>query len=114
MLPSTAEVAAAAPERMARGAGNPLGPEHGPVSLESLMLQNLIETSRARAGTFIRKFARDEEGAALAEYAVTFLVIAIAGTAGLVLMGEALRDAFLAIGAWITANITGAFPGGGG
>ena len=44
--------------------------------------------------TFVRRFAREEQGAALAEYAAIFLVLAVAGTA---------------IDTWLNANVTTQF-----
>jgi len=53
---------------------------------------------------------RDEEdGAALAEYAVTFLVIVAVGTLGLATLGDNLSDAFDGIATWIKAEITDKF-----
>ncbi len=50
---------------------------------------------------------RDEDdGAALAEYSVTFLVIVVAGVVGLAAMGTNLSDAFSGIAIWIQTNIT--------
>ncbi len=50
---------------------------------------------------------RDEDdGAVLAEYAVTFLVIVAAGVVGLGAMGTNLSDAFSGLATWIQTNIT--------
>ena len=53
----------------------------------------------------LAKLRGDEEGAALAEYAAIFIVIAIAGAAGLVLLGETIDEAFNAAAEWIDAEI---------
>ena len=59
--------------------------------------------------TFIRRFIRDERGAALAEYAAIFLVLATAGTALLVAVGTEIGDAGTAIQEWLLANVTEKF-----
>lgn len=56
--------------------------------------------------TFIRRFIRDESGAALAEYAAIFLVLAVAGTAILVGVGNELAAAGTAIDNWLGTNVT--------
>jgi Flp pilus assembly pilin Flp len=56
--------------------------------------------------TFIRRFIRDERGAALAEYAAIFLVLATAGTAVLVLVGQELGAAGAAIDLWLENKVT--------
>lgn len=56
--------------------------------------------------TFIRRFIRDESGAALAEYAAIFLVLAVAGTAVLVGVGNEIAAAGGAVDAWIGTNVT--------
>jgi Flp pilus assembly pilin Flp len=59
--------------------------------------------------TFARRFIRDERGAALAEYAAIFLVLATAGTVILVTVGSELADAGTAIDTWLNTNVTTAF-----
>jgi Flp pilus assembly pilin Flp len=55
------------------------------------------------------RLARDESGAALAEYAATFLVIATAAVGGFTLLGTNVGGAFNSIASWIATNITGGF-----
>jgi Flp pilus assembly pilin Flp len=62
-----------------------------------------------RLQTLMTRFAEDEGGAALAEYAVTFLVIAAVSTALLTGLGQNISGAFDAIGQWIADNITAKF-----
>jgi Flp pilus assembly pilin Flp len=62
-----------------------------------------------RMQTLMTRFAEDESGAALAEYAVTFLVIAAVSTALLTGLGEKLSLAFEGIGNWVADNITAKF-----
>jgi Flp pilus assembly pilin Flp len=67
--------------------------------------------------SFLRRFARDESGAALAEYAAIFLILAVAGTVILVTVGETLRLTGVEINDWLDTNVLGAFElanGGGG
>ena len=52
---------------------------------------------------------KDEDGAALVEYAAIFLVVAIAGVAGLTALGTEIDLAFDAIAAWVKA-LAGKFP----
>lgn len=59
--------------------------------------------------TFIPRFVRDERGAALAEYAAIFLVLATAGTAILIAVGGELTTAGNAITAWLATNVTAKF-----
>jgi len=59
--------------------------------------------------TFVRRFVRDERGAALAEYAAIFLVLAIAGTVILVAVGTELEAAGTAIDQWLCDNVTTEF-----
>jgi Flp pilus assembly pilin Flp len=59
--------------------------------------------------TFIRRFVRDEQGAALAEYAAIFLVLATAGTVILLTVGGELTDAGTAIDTWLNTNVTSNF-----
>jgi Flp pilus assembly pilin Flp len=59
--------------------------------------------------TFVRRFVRDDRGAALAEYAAIFLVLATAGTVILLNVGGELSAAGTAIETWINANVTTAF-----
>jgi Flp pilus assembly pilin Flp len=59
--------------------------------------------------TFARRFVRDERGAALAEYAAIFLVLAIAGTVVLITVGGEIADAGTAIDTWLNANVTTKF-----
>jgi Flp pilus assembly pilin Flp len=61
--------------------------------------------------TFIRRFVRDERGAALAEYAAIFLVLATAGTVILVTVGNELAATGTAIDTWLCNNVTTAFGG---
>ena len=56
--------------------------------------------------TFIRRFVRDERGAALAEYAAIFLVLATAGTLLLINVGAEIGAAGAAIDSWIGTNVT--------
>ena len=50
---------------------------------------------------------RDEDdGAALAEYAVTFLVIVAVGVVGFATLGTNLSDAFSELATWIQTSIT--------
>jgi Flp pilus assembly pilin Flp len=59
--------------------------------------------------TFVRRFVRDERGAALAEYAAIFLVLATAGTVILLTVGGELTDAGNAIDTWLNTNVTSNF-----
>ena len=59
--------------------------------------------------TFVRRFARDEQGAALAEYAAIFLVLAVAGTVVLLTVGAEIADAGTAIDTWLNTNVTTKF-----
>ena len=59
--------------------------------------------------TFVRRFARDDRGAALAEYAAIFLVLAVAGTAILINVGGELSAAGDAIEQWLNDNVTTQF-----
>jgi Flp pilus assembly pilin Flp len=61
--------------------------------------------------TFVRRFVRDERGAALAEYAAIFLVLAVAGTAILITVGGTLADAGDAIDTWLQDNVVDCFNG---
>ena len=61
--------------------------------------------------TFVRRFVRDERGAALAEYAAIFLVLAIAGTVILITVGGTLADAGTEINNWLQTNVVDAFVG---
>ena len=61
--------------------------------------------------TFVRRFVRDERGAALAEYAAIFLVLAIAGTVVLITVGNTIADAGTAIDTWLQTNVVDAFTG---
>lgn len=67
-----------------------------------------------RLRSLIRRFARDESGAALAEYAAIFLVLAVAGTVILVTVGETLADIGEAIDGWLRGNVLTPFTAGGG
>ena len=58
---------------------------------------------------FVRRFVRDERGAALAEYAAIFLVLATAGTLLLVNVGLEIGAAGTAIENWLGANVTDQF-----
>jgi Flp pilus assembly pilin Flp len=58
---------------------------------------------------FVRRFVRDERGAALAEYAAIFLVLAVAGTAILITVGGTLADAGDAIDQWLQTNVVDEF-----
>jgi Flp pilus assembly pilin Flp len=59
--------------------------------------------------TFVRRFVRDERGAALAEYAAIFLVLAVAGTVVLITVGNQIAAAGTAIDLWLNTNVTTAF-----
>jgi Flp pilus assembly pilin Flp len=59
--------------------------------------------------TFVRRLVRDESGAALAEYAAIFLVLAVAGTVVLITVGGEIAAAGTAIDTWLAANVTAAF-----
>jgi Flp pilus assembly pilin Flp len=61
--------------------------------------------------SFLRRFARDESGAALAEYAAIFIVLAIAGTTFLVAVGTEIGEAGTAIENWIDQNVTDRLTG---
>jgi Flp pilus assembly pilin Flp len=60
-------------------------------------------------GTFVRRLVRDERGAALAEYAAIFLVLATAGTVILLTVGGELSAAGTAIDTWLNTNVTSNF-----
>ena len=60
-------------------------------------------------GTFVRRLIRDERGAALAEYAAIFLVLATAGSVILLTVGGELTDAGNAIDTWLNTNVTAKF-----
>jgi len=60
-------------------------------------------------GNLVRRLIRDERGAALAEYAAIFLVLATAGTAILLTVGGELTDAGNAIDLWLNTNVTAKF-----
>jgi Flp pilus assembly pilin Flp len=65
----------------------------------------------------VRRFIRDDSGAALAEYAAIFLVLAVAGTVILVTVGNTLQQTGTEINAWLTNQVLTAFQtanGGGG
>jgi Flp pilus assembly pilin Flp len=55
--------------------------------------------------TFVRRFVRDERGAALAEYAAIFLVLAVAGTIVLLQVGGTIGAAGTAIDGWLNTNV---------
>jgi Flp pilus assembly pilin Flp len=59
--------------------------------------------------TFVRRFVRDERGAALAEYAAIFLVLAVAGTVVLITVGGEIANAGTAIDTWLQNNVTAKF-----
>jgi Flp pilus assembly pilin Flp len=59
--------------------------------------------------TFARRFVRDERGAALAEYAAIFLVLAVAGTVVLITVGGEIANAGTAIDTWLQNNVTAKF-----
>ena len=59
--------------------------------------------------TVVRRFIRDERGAALAEYAAIFLVLAVAGTVVLLTVGAEIADAGTAIDTWLNGNGTTKF-----
>lgn len=61
--------------------------------------------------TFVRRFVRDERGAALAEYAAIFLVLATAGTVILLTVGGTLANTGTAIDNWLTTNVLTPFGG---
>jgi Flp pilus assembly pilin Flp len=56
-----------------------------------------------------RRLVRDERGAALAEYAAIFLVLAVAGTIVLITVGQEIAAAGTAIDTWLATNVTAAF-----
>jgi Flp pilus assembly pilin Flp len=60
-------------------------------------------------GNLVRRLIRDERGAALAEYAAIFLVLATAGTVILLTVGGELADAGTAIDTWLNTNVTANF-----
>jgi Flp pilus assembly pilin Flp len=60
-------------------------------------------------GNLVRRLIRDERGAALAEYAAIFLVLATAGTVILLTVGGELTDAGTAIDTWLNTNVTSNF-----
>jgi Flp pilus assembly pilin Flp len=60
-------------------------------------------------GTFVRRLIRDERGAALAEYAAIFLVLATAGTVILLTVGGTLEATGTAIDNWLTTNVLNEF-----
>jgi Flp pilus assembly pilin Flp len=60
-------------------------------------------------GNLVRRLIRDERGAALAEYAAIFLVLATAGTVILLTVGAELTDAGTAIDTWLNTNVTSNF-----
>lgn len=60
---------------------------------------------------FACRFVRDERGAALAEYAAIFLVLATAGTIILVTVGGTLADVGTELNNWLTNNVLTAFQG---
>ena len=72
-------------------------------------MNDLMLSTWTRGQTFLARFARDEKGAALAEYAVIFIVVATAGAIGLVAVGDALDAAFAAVAGWVDGEITAAF-----
>lgn len=65
----------------------------------------------SKVRSFLRRFARDESGAALAEYAAIFLVLAVAGTVILVTVGETLADIGTEINTWLDDNVLQEFIG---
>ena len=60
-------------------------------------------------GNLVRRLVRDERGAALAEYAAIFLVLATAGTVILLTVGGTLEQAGLAIDGWLNTNVVANF-----
>jgi Flp pilus assembly pilin Flp len=56
-----------------------------------------------------RRLVRDERGAALAEYAAIFLVLATAGTVILLTVGDTLAAAGTAIDTWLNTNVVDRF-----
>lgn len=60
-------------------------------------------------GNLVRRLIRDERGAALAEYAAIFLVLAMAGTVVLITVGGEIADAGTAIDTWLNTNVTTQF-----
>jgi Flp pilus assembly pilin Flp len=57
----------------------------------------------------VRRFIRDDSGAALAEYAAIFLVLAVAGTVILVTVGNTLQQTGTELNTWLTDNVLTAF-----
>jgi len=51
-------------------------------------------------------YRNKEDGAALSEYAVTFMVIVAVGTVGLTTVGTNLSNLFGAVANWVQTNIT--------
>ena len=60
-------------------------------------------------GNLVRRFVRDERGAALAEYAAIFRVLAPAGTVCRLTVGGEHTDAGTAIDTWLNTNVTSNF-----
>ena len=77
-------------------------------------MNDLMLSTWTRGQAFLARFARDEKGAALAEYAVIFVVVALVGVGGLTLVGTEIDAAFNGLATWIQTNITAQFGGGGG
>ena len=49
---------------------------------------------------------RDEEGQGMVEYGIMIAVVALVVILGLGVLGTNLSDAFIQLGAWMTAHIT--------
>ena len=69
-------------------------------------MNNLTLAALSHAQVFLARFARDERGAALAEYAAIVIVLAIAGTSFLVVVGNQLTSAGTALNTWLNTNVT--------
>lgn len=53
----------------------------------------------------IKRVNKDESGAALAEYAVLLIICAVAGVAGVALLGGSIGSAFSQMSTWVTTNV---------
>jgi Flp pilus assembly pilin Flp len=56
-----------------------------------------------------RRLVRDERGAALAEYAAIFLILATAGTVILITVGGTLEEAGNQLNTWLNTNVVTPF-----
>ena len=53
----------------------------------------------------IKRVNKDESGAALAEYAVLLIICAVAGVAGVAVLGGSIGSAFTAMSDWVSSNV---------